>query len=128
RYHATLTYQDNGQPMLADLGSTNGTFVNGELLTAPRLLAPQDLVFIGGFVLRVEGRQIKRHDLSASRITAWRITKEVPGRTLLKDISLALAPREFIGLMGPSGCGKSTLMDALNGLRPATNGTVYVND
>ncbi|MEP7340923.1 MAG: FHA domain-containing protein [Acidobacteriota bacterium] len=128
RYHATLTYQGDGQPVLADLGSTNGTFVNGELLTAPRLLAAQDLVFIGGFLLRVEGRQIKRHDLSASRITAWRITKEVPGRTLLKDISLALAPREFIGLMGPSGCGKSTLMDALNGLRPATSGAVYVND
>ena len=30
--------------------------------------------------------------------------------------------------MGPSGCGKSTLMDALNGLRPATSGTVFVND
>ncbi|MBK6725449.1 MAG: ATP-binding cassette domain-containing protein [Acidobacteria bacterium] len=30
--------------------------------------------------------------------------------------------------MGASGCGKSTLMDALNGMRPATSGQVFVND
>ncbi|MCI0391165.1 MAG: FHA domain-containing protein [Acidobacteria bacterium] len=128
RYHATLDYQGAQQPTITDLGSTNGTFINGEQLTEPRQLTAQDLIFIGGFVLRIEGRQIKRNDVSASRITAWRIIKEVPGRTLLKDISLAIAPREFVGLMGPSGCGKSTLMDALNGLRPATSGAVYVND
>jgi ABC transport system ATP-binding/permease protein len=128
RYHAVLDYSQGAQPLLRDLGSTNGIFVNGESLTGPHALTPQDLIFIGGFVLQVEGRQIKRHDLSASRITAWRITKEVPERTLLKEISLAIAPREFVGLMGPSGCGKSTLMDALNGLRPATSGAVYIND
>jgi ABC transport system ATP-binding/permease protein len=128
RYHATLTWDGGAQPVLSDLGSTNGTFVNGELLAAPRAVAPDDLIFVGGFVLRAAGREVKRHDLSASRITAWQITKDVPGRRLLHDISLALNPREFVGLMGPSGCGKSTLMDALNGLRPATSGAVYVND
>jgi ABC transport system ATP-binding/permease protein len=29
--------------------------------------------------------------------------------------------------LGPSGAGKSTLMDALNGMRPATNGLVLIN-
>jgi ABC transport system ATP-binding/permease protein len=128
RHHATLTYSNGGQPAIADAGSTNGTFVNGEPLTAARSLAPHDLVFLGGFLLRVEGRSVRRHDLSASRITARQITKEIGGRTILQDVSLAFNPREFIGLMGPSGCGKSTLMDALNGLRPATSGAVLVND
>jgi ABC transport system ATP-binding/permease protein len=128
RYHAKLVWDGGAQPTLSDLGSTNGTFVNGELLAAPRVVAPADLIFVGGFVLRAAGREVKRHDLSASRITAWQITKDVPGRRLLNEISLALNPREFVGLMGPSGCGKSTLMDALNGLRPATSGAVYVND
>lgn len=128
RYHATLAWNNNSQPTLADAGSTNGVFVNGELLTEPRLLAPDDLALIGGFLLRVNGRRIERHDLSASRITAHQITKDVPGKRLLNEISLAIFPREFVGLMGPSGCGKSTLMDALNGLRPATSGAVYVND
>ena len=128
RYHATLAWNDHSQPTLVDAGSTNGTFVNGELLSEPRLVAPDDLALIGGFLLRVNGRRIERHDLSASRITAHQITKDVPGRRLLNEISLAIFPREFVGLMGPSGCGKSTLMDALNGLRPATSGAVYVND
>jgi ABC transport system ATP-binding/permease protein len=128
RHHATLTYNGGAQPVLADLGSTNGTFVNGQPITEPRLLQTHDLVFLGGFLLRADGRDIKRHDLSASRITAREITKEIGGRTILKGVSLALYPREFVGLMGPSGCGKSTLMDALNGLRPATSGSVHVND
>jgi ABC-type multidrug transport system ATPase subunit len=128
RYHAALTYNGSAQPMLADLGSTNGTFLNGEMLDEPRRLTPRDMVFVGGFLLRVEGRSIKRYDLSASRITARHISKEIAGRTILKDISLALHPREFVGLMGPSGCGKSTLMDALNGLRPASEGRVHVNE
>lgn len=128
RHHATLSYQNGAQPVLADLGSTNGTFVNGEPLVEPRPLAAYDIVFLGGFLLHIEGRDIKRYDLSASCITARHISKEIAGRAILKDVSLAIYPREFIGLMGPSGCGKSTLMDALNGLRPASAGSVFVND
>jgi ABC-type multidrug transport system ATPase subunit/pSer/pThr/pTyr-binding forkhead associated (FHA) protein len=128
RYHAMLSYENATQPILTDLGSTNGTFVNGEPLTEPRQLSPEDLVFLGGFLLHVDGRTIKQHDLSASSITARHVTKAIGNKTILKDVSLAINPREFIGLMGPSGCGKSTLMDALNGLRPATAGNVFVND
>src|ERR1043165_2842236 len=128
RYHAMLSYADGSQPIITDLGSTNGTFVNGEPLTEPRQLTASDLIFLGGFLLHVDGRTIKQHDLSASSITARNLTKEINGKTILKDVCLAISPREFVGLMGPSGCGKSTLMDALNGLRPATKGQVFVND
>ena len=128
RYHAMFSYTDGAQPIITDLGSTNGTFINGEPVTEPRQLSPQDLIFLGGFLLHVDGRTIKQHDLSASSVTARHITKEIGGKTILKNISLAINPREFVGLMGPTGCGKSTLMDALNGLRPATTGQVSIND
>lgn len=128
RYHAVFSYTDGVQPVITDLGSTNGTFINGEPLAEPRRLGPQDLIFLGGFLLNVDGRTIKKHDLSASSVTARHITKEIGGKTILKNISMAINPREFVGLMGPSGCGKSTLMDALNGLRPATTGQVLIND
>ncbi|MGA9771858.1 MAG: FHA domain-containing protein [Blastocatellia bacterium] len=128
RYHASLEYNQNGQPVLTDLGSKNGTYINGKPVLEPRIIKPTDLIFIGGYLIRVDGRIIKRYDLSASRINALHITKQIAGKTILKDVSLAISPREFVGLMGPSGCGKTTLMDALNGLRPATSGVVYINE
>ncbi len=127
RYHARIDYAA-GEPRLSDAGSLNGTFVNGEAVRGARSLAPTDLVFVGGFLLRVNGREITSHDLGASRLTASGITKSYGEKTVLHEVSFAILPKEFVGLMGPSGCGKSTLMDALNGLRPATRGAVLVNE
>lgn len=128
RHHAELIYTNGGQPMIQDLGSSNGTFINGEALREPRLLQSTDWVTIGGYLLRVSGRAVKKHDLSSSHLAAVGICKELAGKSILRDVSIAINPHEFIGLMGASGCGKSTLMDALNGLRPATSGQVLVND
>jgi iron complex transport system ATP-binding protein len=41
------------------------------------------------------------------------------GRRLFEDLSLDLAPGDFLGICGPNGCGKSTLLGLLAGwLRP----------
>ncbi len=42
----------------------------------------------------------------------------------LDDVTLALAPREFVCLVGPSGCGKSTLLDIMAGLIRPDSGAV----
>ncbi len=46
RRHAKLTMQGNGY-VLEDLGSTNGTFVDGQRLMGPHPLQPGDLVLLG---------------------------------------------------------------------------------
>ncbi|GMR10473.1 MAG: hypothetical protein BMS9Abin28_1294 [Anaerolineae bacterium] len=46
RQHARLTHTPGGF-VLEDLGSTNGSFVNGERLAAPRVLASGDLLGLG---------------------------------------------------------------------------------
>jgi len=46
RQHARITRTPAGY-VLEDLGSTNGTFVNGERLAAPRVLNAGDLVGVG---------------------------------------------------------------------------------
>ncbi len=46
RRHARISWQ-GGQYVIEDLGSTNGTFVNGIQLTAPQVLRPGDSIGIG---------------------------------------------------------------------------------
>jgi predicted component of type VI protein secretion system len=50
RRHARLTQQGNSY-LLEDLGSTNGTFVNGSRVTAPVLLANGDLIGLADTVV-----------------------------------------------------------------------------
>jgi hypothetical protein len=50
RRHASLTW-DGRQFIIQDLGSANGTFVNGVRLTAPQVLQPGDVIGLGPTVL-----------------------------------------------------------------------------
>jgi NitT/TauT family transport system ATP-binding protein len=44
----------------------------------------------------------------------------------LGEVSLAIAPREFVCIVGASGCGKSTLLRLVAGLVPPTSGAVAI--
>ena len=52
RRHARLTFQ-GGTYVLADLGSTNGTFVNGQRLAGPRVLKAGEVVSFGEQIVLV---------------------------------------------------------------------------
>jgi uncharacterized protein YraI len=54
RHHARLT-QRNDQIVIEDLGSTNGTLVNGRRITGPHVLQPTETIAIGSSVFSVEG-------------------------------------------------------------------------
>jgi len=47
RHHAMLQRSEEGQFYITDLGSSNGTFVNGARISAPVILHPGDRVSIG---------------------------------------------------------------------------------
>ena len=52
RRHARLTFQ-GGKYILEDLGSTNGTFVNGQRLAGPRVLKAGEVVSFGEQIVLV---------------------------------------------------------------------------
>ncbi len=51
--HIQISGTDD-QVYIEDLGSTNGTYVNGKLLESKVLLRPKDTVRVGGFEFRYE--------------------------------------------------------------------------
>ncbi|MBR2980220.1 MAG: FHA domain-containing protein [Myxococcaceae bacterium] len=53
RKHAKLTVTGDGRITLEDLGSSNGTFVNGEQITRPTRLREGDRVLIGTSILKL---------------------------------------------------------------------------
>lgn len=53
KQHARLILKDE-QPIVADLNSTNGTWVNGRKITSPHALKQGDKIYIADFIITVE--------------------------------------------------------------------------
>jgi ABC-type multidrug transport system ATPase subunit len=133
RHHARITrLEREGQYVIEDLGSSNGTLVNHEFIEPhkPHHLLSGQTIRIGPikFIFEPESMQLvdESRDL---RVDALHLNQVVSKDVnLLQDISLAIHPREFVAVVGVSGAGKSTLLNALAGLWPASDGVVLVNE
>jgi pilus assembly protein CpaF len=52
--HTRLTKRDGGME-IADLKSTNGTYVNGRKIAGPTPVAPSDRIYVGDFLIGIDG-------------------------------------------------------------------------
>lgn len=133
RRHAELA-NIRGELAVRDLGSTNGTFVNGERIDGKwRVLCACEVIAIGPYHLEFTGYSLRPSSRQGNlELIGKSLSRTVMGKsgdaiTILKDVSIAIGPREFVCLLGPSGSGKTTLMNALSARMPATAGFVQVN-
>jgi len=60
----------------------------------------------------------------ADAVSVERVTVDRGGRTVVDDVSLALAPGDIVAVVGPNGAGKSSLLEATLGLLPLASGRV----
>ncbi|HPU52162.1 MAG TPA: ABC transporter ATP-binding protein [Burkholderiaceae bacterium] len=56
------------------------------------------------------------------------VARDNPGQryTAVSDVSLTVAPGEFVSVVGPTGCGKSTLLNVAAGLLAPSSGSITV--
>jgi ABC transport system ATP-binding/permease protein len=129
RFHAEFLAHADGRFEIHDLGSHNGTYVNGQLVekNGRRYLGQNDTVAIGHSTFRLVGSQLQEDiDTGAVSFSARHLTVQVNNGqlTILNDVSFGVPEKSLVGVIGPSGSGKSTLLRALTGYRPATYGEV----
>ncbi|SDX54243.1 ABC transporter ATP-binding protein [Litoreibacter albidus] len=61
-------------------------------------------------------------------ITLDKLNKTYGALTVVHDIDLTIADKEFIILVGPSGCGKSTTLRMIAGLEEVSSGDLVIGD
>ena len=126
RKHAKLEKKGNDW-FLEDLGSSNGTFINGKKVKKERV-TQKDVITIGGVPLNLErlftGEKIIAGDI---QISTNDLTFQVKDKVIVDSIGLTILPGEFVGLIGPSGAGKTSLMMMMNGVVRPSGGDVFIN-
>jgi ABC transport system ATP-binding/permease protein len=129
KQHAELRLSPTGRYSIFDMGSHNGTFVNGTRVNQAEL-ADNDIIAIGHATFRLVGGELieyvddgratfEAHDL---RVVVGDGGKQ---KVLLEGITFPLPARSMMAVIGPAGAGKSTLLNALTGKRPASTGSVF---
>jgi NitT/TauT family transport system ATP-binding protein len=61
------------------------------------------------------------------RICVRALSKHYGSLEVFRDIDLDVGDDEIISIVGPSGCGKTTLLRCVDGLIPATAGSVVID-
>jgi ABC-type multidrug transport system ATPase subunit len=136
RLHARLERVRRGI-RVEDLGSTNGTWVNGERLARPTILKPGDDLRLGPHPieltkdLKVIGAAVGQGGVRGVRVDVAGLMREVgrgkARKVIVDDVSFSVLPGEMVAIMGPSGAGKTSVLTSLAGYTAPTSGVVFLD-
>lgn len=73
-------------------------------------------------------RQAEAAALSLHEVTCTFVSRDDRSQryTAVRDVTVSVAPGEFVSVVGPTGCGKSTVLNVAAGLLAPSSGTVEV--
>ncbi|MGW2920523.1 FHA domain-containing protein [Streptomyces angustmyceticus] len=132
RHHAEFRATPDGRFEIHDLGSHNGTYINGQPVpkSGKAPVGPNDIIGVGHSTFRMVGDRLEEFvDTGEVSFSARHLTVTVDGgKQILKDVSFGVPEKSLIAVIGPSGSGKSTLLKALTGYRPANQGDVLYDN
>ncbi|MFF4953814.1 FHA domain-containing protein [Streptomyces chattanoogensis] len=132
RHHAEFRATPDGRFEIHDLGSHNGTYINGQPVpkSGKAPVGPNDIIGVGHSTFRLVGDRLEEFvDTGEVSFSARHLTVTVDGgKQILKDVSFGVPEKSLIAVIGPSGSGKSTLLKALTGYRPANQGDVLYDN
>ncbi|HTR53278.1 MAG TPA: sigma 54-interacting transcriptional regulator [Kofleriaceae bacterium] len=109
RRHATVRVED-GVVRIADLGSHNGTRVNGEPVAESHTLASGDVATVGDVVLVVHFSEPAAIARAAYGETGWR-------RRLAEELERAMTFKRMLGVVAVQGAGASAVAQIGAGVR-----------
>ncbi|MGB0084833.1 MAG: phosphate ABC transporter ATP-binding protein [Rhodomicrobiaceae bacterium] len=75
----------------------------------------------------VEAPGVPAHATSHAALETRHLCRDVPGKVLVRDVSVQIRSGEVLAVVGPSGAGKSSFLRLLNRLDEPTEGTVFIN-
>ena len=129
RYHARII-KEGKKLYIEDLGSTNGTFVNGKRVYGKVEIVPGAKISLGSYLLEVEAEEKLKHSSlieEGVELIGIGLSYYVKGKPILEDVNFFAKSGELIGIIGPSGGGKTTFLTILAGYLPKSKGSVILN-
>lgn len=110
------------------MGQAIGPFMRALFAAKSIVQAREAYKRLHGFSLFLE-RQAAKMPLPVPQgaITAEHVSFALNGQLVLRNISFALQPGEFLGLIGPNGAGKTTLSKIILGIWPAALGSMRLD-
>ncbi|WP_092484426.1 FHA domain-containing protein [Candidatus Ichthyocystis hellenicum] len=97
-YHAEIHYTKSGY-YIKDLSSTNGTFVNDQLVSFTRI-KPDDIIRLGSSVIRLEfpeslrnQQKIELPECYEPELPVSKLNPNISGEDWLNSLSLSLSPK-----------------------------------